>query len=285
MREWYSEIKKNLYLPVFLLSCLGVALICCFSEGYMSINGKHYTIMELLLFLHRETMLAEISLNRYEIWKQGIGTWSQLLFPLLLSIGYLVMLSCEKKTGFNRLLLTRENNIKYCVSKLLSAMISGGIIILCGYLLFGLIVYMRFPAVQEYSAEQLDYYMGIHPDFHEVLWIGKRCVGIFLYGMGVNVFAYFVSVWFTDQYILCCLPIMLKYILDRAVTKIVTDAMSHDWDTLLTLGSSLYLENLLNIDMPVSFGLTLLFVILLYLCGFFLMLYCLTKRGEDYGFE
>lgn len=284
MRSIISEIKRSLYLPLFILSCIGVVSVCCLSEGYISANGKSYTIMELLLFLRRDVMLTDISLNRYNIWICGIGTWFQLLLPFLLSIGYLYSVSSEKLSGFNRMLLTRETNIKYCVSKLMAAILSGGIILLVGYLLFGILVYMRFPSIYEYSMDKLELYMEMNPGFQEPVFCLIRCLRIFLYGMFINVFAYLVSIFFRDKYILICLPIMLKYIWGQGVMKLEIDAMNKGNDVVLNLCSGLRIESILNYSFS-SWRMTLLLIGLIYLIGFCLILYLLKTRGEGFGFE
>ena len=40
MHSIINEIKKSLYLPLFILACIGVVCVCCFSEGYISANGN-----------------------------------------------------------------------------------------------------------------------------------------------------------------------------------------------------------------------------------------------------
>lgn len=284
MHSIISEIKKSLYFPLFILSCIGVVCVCCFSEGYISANGKSYTIMELLLFLRSDVMLTDISLNRYNIWICGIGTWTQLLLPFLLSVGYLYNVSGEKQSGFNRMLLVRETNIKYCVSKLMAVILSGGIILLAGYLLFGILVYMRFPSVYDYSVDKLKLYMEMNPGFHEPAFCFIRCLRIFLYGMFINVFAYLVSIFFRDKYILICLPIMLKYIWGQGVMKLEIDAMNRESNAVLNLCSGLRIESILNYSVS-SCRITLLLISLIYLIGFCLTLYLLKKRGEGFGYE
>ncbi|MCH5254286.1 MAG: hypothetical protein J1F41_05125 [Lachnospiraceae bacterium] len=284
-----SEIKKSLYIPFFIISCVGVVFICLLSEGYTSASGKSYTIFELLLSLRRDVMFVDIFLNRYEIWMKGIGVWTQLLLPFLLSIGYLSVVSGEKQKGMNRLLLIRENNLKYSISKVFSAMLSGGIIMFVGYLLFGLVVYAKFPSIQEYSKNDLnrylEFYQGFHQDFHEVSFCFSRCVDVFLYGMCVNIFAYLVSIFFTDKYILFCLPIMLKYIWGQAVIKIELDAMNKGQETLLNLCAVFRVENILNRNSSVYWVTSLLFIFAVYLLGLHLHMYLLRKRGDGFGLD
>lgn len=282
-----SEIKKSLYIPFFIMSCFGVVFTCLLSEGYTSASGKSYTVLELLLFLRRDVMFVDIFLNRYEIWMKGIGVWTQLLLPFLLSVGYLSVVSEEKQTGMNRLILIRENNLKYSVSKVLSAILSGGIIMFVGYLLFGLIVYAKFPSIQEYPKDDLnrylEFYQNFHLGFHEIFFCFRRCADVFLYGMCVNIFAYLVSIIFTDKYILLCLPLMLKYIWGQAIAKIELDAMNKGQETLLNLCAVFRMETILNGNKSLYWGMSLLLIFAVYLLGLRLNIYLLRKRGD--GFE
>lgn len=285
MQSILCEIKKSMYFPFFLLSCLGTAFVCLLSEGFVSASGKSYMILELLLFLRKDAMLSDISLNRYDIWVQGIGTWTQLLLPFLLSIGYLYVISGERLSGAERFLFVRESHLKYSVSKTVSAMMSGGAIMLAGYLVFGLIVYAGFPAIQEYSAEQLGAYMEMNPGFSEGLFCIRRCIAAFLYGMCVNVFAYLAAIFFTDRYILLCLPLMLKYLLGQAVMKIEMNAMSQGKEKLLNICSGLRMENVMGINASAYWWGTLLILFGVYAGGLCLNIALLKKRGDGFGLE
>lgn len=284
MKSIICEIKKSLYIPFFGMSCLGVVLVCLLSEGYTSFSGKNYTIIELLL-LKKDVMLTDVNLNRYEIWNRGIGTWTQLLLPFLLSIGYLYVISGERQTGLNRLMLIREGNVRYGVSKVVSAMFSGGCIMLAGYVIFGLIVYAKFPSIYEYAAENINGYVELYPEFNECVLCFKRCIDIFIYGMSVNAFSFLVSIVFTDKYILLCLPVMLKYIWGQAILKVQIDAMSKGQDMILNLSSGLSPENILNGRHDYLWGISLALMLFVYMLGLCLNIYILKKKGDDFGFE
>lgn len=285
MRGILSEIKKSLYLPFCILSCIGVIFACAISEGHISGSGTSYTILELFLFVGRDILLTDVFLNRYAIWEHGIGTWVQIFLPLLLSISYLYAISAEKQTGFRRLMLIRENNIKYSISKLTAAMLSGGIILLIGYLLFGVLVWMKFPSIYEYPADQISSYMVLIPEFEESLFCFRRCIGIFLYGMCLNVFAYLVSVFFVDKYILICLPLMLKYAWEQVVLKLQVHALNKGSMEELSLYSGFRMETILNINDTDTWAFPLIFVLVLYLAGLGINMYLLKKREETFGFE
>lgn len=283
MRSVVGEIRKSLNPALFALSCLGVVLTCFINEGYTSASRTTYTILELFVFLDRDVMLTDVAMNSYDIWMGGIGAWTQILLPLLLSMGYLYTMSAEQQTGFKRLLLIRESKFKYSISKLLSAMISGGIIMLTGYLIFGLLVGMKFPSISEYPAEMTEWYLA--KGTGDVILALKRCAGVFLYGMCINVFAYLVSLFFTDKYILLCLPLMLKYIWGQVILKIESDAIAKGNDAFLDWCWVLRQEAVMNIDSSMYWLMSFAFFMLIYLGGFGLALYLLRKNGEGIGYE
>lgn len=285
-RAIISEIKKSLHPPLFIMSCLGTAIVCCFSECYTSGSGRTYTIAELLMFLGKEAMFADTALNRYDIWVRGIGVWTQLLLPFLLSAGYIHAISNEKQSGMERLVLVRENNLKYCVSKVLSAILSGGAVMLAGYILFGIIIFLKFPSIYEYPAGMAEGYFQMNPGFAEAGFCLQRCMGAFLYGMCMNSFAYAVSAVFTDRYILICLPLMLKYMWGQALMKIETGALLKGNNAVLNLCSGLHMESVLKINRPGFYwGITLVFALLVYMAGFCLTFFLLREKGEGFGFE
>ncbi len=285
MNSIRCEMKKSLYPPLFILSCIGVILACAVCEGYTSGSRTTYTILELFLFVGKDVLLTDVSLNRYEIWEHGLGMWVQIFLPLLLSIGYLYTISAEKQTGYERLLLLRENNRRYSISKLAAAMFSGGLILLTGYILFGVLIWMKFPSLYEYSPDQIQSYLALVPGFAEPLFCLRKCISVFLYGMCLNVFAYLVSIFFTDKYILICLPLLLRYVWEQIVLKLQLRALEQGSATGSRLCSGLRIETILTINYPGGWWGPLIVITLLYLSGFGISVYLLKKKGEGFGFE
>lgn len=186
MRSLLSEMKKNLYFPLLCLSCLGIVGICLLSECYMGENGKAYTIIEMICNMNREAMLENISLNRIEIWRIGLGLWTRLLLPCLLSVGYLYSLTGERECGALRLLLIRENNVRYSFYKIVSAMLCGGVVLFVGYAIFGLIVIFCFPSLDAYSTSEITDYVNLNMPDGVTVFIMKQCLNLFLYGVSLN---------------------------------------------------------------------------------------------------
>lgn len=279
------EIKKCMNIPFLIMSSICVAFVCCLSECYITADGKAFTIIEILLFTKADTLLTDVSLNRYEVWTRGIGYWTQILLPLLLSAGYLYVYSIEKQTKYNQFIIIRESKLLYCMSKMISIMVSGFVVMLMGYLLFFCIVYFKFPSISDFSEQEKESYLGLHQSFNEENLIISRFLKISLYGLCLNSFSYLISVFFVDRYILICLPIMLKYILTQLISKIEIDAINNNSEKILMCCSYFKMESLLNDDHDIKIIFYIIFPAIIYIMGFLFNFFMMKSKEGETGFE
>ena len=100
--------------------------------------------------------------------------------PMLLSMGYILLLSEERRNGQIRFHILRSGNWKYCISKVCSGALAGGIVFLIGYALFGLLLVMRFPSVRTFPIEEQEIFL-LGSSIGIVIM--KKLIGAFLYGM------------------------------------------------------------------------------------------------------
>lgn len=211
MRKIFIEITKCLTGSFFGVGVLSVISMCMISNGYMFENRTGWTIGELFIRGDRELYLTDVSMSAWKIWQAGLGTWTGILLPLALGFGYIYSLGEEGKTGNTKFLLVRESKFSYCASKMVACMVAGGIILLIGYGIFGLSVFARFPKLEDYGEGAEIFFGGEIKGNLMVGEILRRCMDVFLYGVGVNVFAFGVTIFFRDKYVTMCFPIMISY--------------------------------------------------------------------------
>lgn len=284
MRVVSYEIKNSLNFRFSLPSAAAIALICGLSECYTSASGRTFTIIELFLGASKDALLMDPMLNRYYVFSCGIGSWTQLLLPLVLAASYLYVYSNERKENYNRILLIREGKLRYCFGKLISIMLSGAVIMLVGSFLFFCMVYLKFPALDEYSAEQIQTYMVLGAGWGETGAAAVRFLKFAIYGACTNAFAYVASAFFTDKYILICLPIMSKYVLMQIASRLLTDAISCGDEHLMQMGYYLTPENIL-MDGVGNIIPYVVVPVAVYLLGFVISYVSLKIKGEGIGFE
>ncbi len=234
-----GEIKKNCYLPFSLISVFGTAFTCLLSYCYTDEKRTSYTVLQA--FFSDEVPRETIPF--LEVWKDGIGTWSFLLLPFLLSVGYLYVTASEQKSGSLRFSLIREGNIRYCLTKTLSHMLCGGMFMVLGYLLYGLLCLPFFPLLSAFPAEEAAYHLGLLGIRSVPVFLAVRLFGVFFYGMFMNLFSYLVSVFFSDTYILLCLPMMLSYIYSSVLGALESRWMDSGKEKALERTQLFHMEN------------------------------------------
>ena len=268
------EFKKNIYVPYIFIEIIGIIILCLSATGETDMNGKQISIFSLIFQeLPANTDVLKSALS---LWQAGIGGWLVVFAPMLLSMGYILLISEERRNGQIRFHILRSGNWKYCISKLCSGALAGGIVFLIGYALFGLLMLVRFPSIRTFSAEE-----------QEILLMGssisvviiKKLIGAFLYGMFGSVFGIGVAIVFRDKYMLVCLPFMINYIYQQILTKMATDAMAAEAYERLTWIETFQSENIMNISLGWNWFLSVILMLAIY-AVLSVIFYRCVKRGD-----
>ena len=268
------EFKKNIYVPYIFIEIIGIIILCLSATGETDMNGKQISIFSLIFQeLPANTDVLKSALS---LWQAGLGGWLVVFAPMLLSMGYILLISEERRNGQIRFHILRSGNWKYCISKLCSGALAGGIVFLIGYALFGLLMLVRFPSIRTFSAEE-----------QEILLMGssisvviiKKLIGAFLYGMFGSVFGIGVAIVFRDKYMLVCLPFMINYIYQQILTKMATDAMAAEAYERLTWIETFQPENIMNISLGWNWFLSVILMLAIY-AVLSVIFYRCVKRGD-----
>ena len=269
-----AELKKISFIPYLILSISGIVLLCLSATGETDMSGKQISIFSLMF--QEQQANTDISKSALALWQAGIGGWLVVFAPMLLSMGYILLISEERRNGQIRFHILRSGNWKYCISKLCSGALAGGIVFLIGYALFGLLMLVRFPSIRTFSAEE-----------QEILLMGsnisvviiKKLIGVFLYGMFGSVFGIGVAIVFRDKYMLVCLPFMIKYIYQQILAKMAMDAMAAEAYERLTWIETFQPENIMNISFGWNWFLTVILMLAIY-AVLSVIFYRCVKRGD-----
>ncbi len=269
-----AELKKLSFIPYLILSISGIVLLCLSATGETDMSGKQISIFSLMF--QEQQANTDISKSALALWQAGIGGWLVVFAPMLLSMGYILLISEERRNGQIRFHILRSGNWKYCISKLCSGALAGGIVFLIGYALFGLLMLVRFPSIRTFSAEE-----------QEILLMGsnisvviiKKLIGVFLYGMFGSVFGIGVAIVFRDKYMLVCLPFMIKYIYQQILAKMAMDAMAAKAYERLTWIETFQPENIMNISLGWNWFLTVILMLAIY-AVLSVIFYRCVKRGD-----
>lgn len=240
MQSLINELKKNCYLPFCFISVFGTAFTCLLSHCYTDEKQTSYTVVQAII---SDEVPREI-LPLLEVWKEGIGIWSFILLPFLLSIGYLFVTASEQRSGNIRFTLVREGTIRYCLTKMLGHMLCGGIFMVLGYLLYGLICLPFFPFLSAFPADEMAYHLEMLGIKSIPVFIAIRLFCVFFYGIFMNLFSFLVSVLFSDTYILLCLPMMLSYIYSSVIGALESGMFDSGNEKLLRVIQLFHMDNI-----------------------------------------
>ncbi|MCM1167742.1 MAG: hypothetical protein NC401_17280 [Ruminococcus sp.] len=225
-----------------------------FSELYRTSQGDTKTVIEMFIEYSRNAMLADTQLCSYNVFAAGLNGWLTMFVPVIVSISAVGICVDERKSGMWRFALHRTGRVKYGISGGLFILLSGGLVLLCGYGLFGILAAIMFPPLSEFPAESADFFREItfwqwSAMLEIYRWGGlplcaaARLAEAFFYGAVCSSAAMLLSAVSENKYVVICTPFFLKYGLCQLATalsyKAVEDPMNID-ASLLTLANTVH---------------------------------------------
>ena len=219
-KSLYTELKKNLYLPYFLLGIVLVLVFCLMTDAVKGNDGKNYSVFEIILLSKRLRFKEDIQFSWVSIWGKGFGAWLKLIVPALVSLGFVLNNTEEKQAEHRYFLYSRESRLRYVISKLFGAALSAGFIFAVSNMLFGLIMLAFFPASSAYSEDLRTIIKMLYGNDSVSVHMLKVFFGSFMYGMYASCFTIFLSIFVSDRYVLLSIPVLFQYAADISVKKI-----------------------------------------------------------------
>lgn len=238
-----TEFRKVVISPYFLIGVLAFALMCFTSPAYMDFSVmKQISIFEML------TMPDLRQAENYEfsaqyVCSKGFGTWIVQFLGIIVAFPFVKVLCEERRCSEKRYIICRTGIFRYSLSKFLSAIFSAAILCTLGYLLFSTAVYLLFPGIGEFPAEQVQMLASFRISYLKLL------IETVIMGMGMSVLPFLTCVFTTNQYFCICVPFLLQYIQLTAANKLFIDGFENypKWQQTLiqaiypaSLGSLVY---------------------------------------------
>lgn len=221
-----SDMNKAILSYGFLL-CIGVTFLLCFTASvYTNNSGKEFSSIEILI---EKEKYKSFSLTYTQILNNSLSPYLTLFLPVLSSIPF-VTYFCAERVGSMRFSITRTGKYIYCVSKFISALLSSGLAVMLGFILYSLVIILNFPPENV-----------VFPD------IVKMYIGMGLYGMVSVLPAFFLSSFIKNKYMICCFPFIFMYFYYTIVSKIQDMLRANEKYEILTKIIFLYPNELKNI--------------------------------------
>lgn len=201
-------------------ACVLLMLVLCFTaRAYDDIaENKSYSVIGVLAEFSREEMLANSSFSAYQILSCVSSGWLSLFIPIIAAFPLMPLICDGRESKSVRYSAFRSTKFSFSTGNFLTAMISGGLALLCGFALFAVSVYTLFPNISEYSPELIEsaewWISGTYPLFEKYGYpylVALDFVEMFLYGALSAVPALIMTAFMKNKYLVLCIPFFLKY--------------------------------------------------------------------------
>ncbi len=222
LRYCKVNLQKVFTSPGFYLCVLFTVILCFTSEGYIDyVENKTYSVLGVWLAFSREEMLTNTGMSAYQMLSKVTGGWLPTFIPIVAAFPLLPLLCDEGISKNVRYSVHRETKESFVAGRFLTAMISGGFAVLCGFALFAAAVYLMFPKVGAYAPELREtaewWIAGTYPLFPKFGYpylVVMDFVEMFLYGAFFAVPALLVSAFLKNKYFVLCIPFFFKYLVN-----------------------------------------------------------------------
>lgn len=249
------DLCKSIINIGFFAAMIITVILCFTADVYTdSSNEKVYSVFEAIFVLDKSVISSEISMASVIIFSKALTGFIRLFMPIIAAFPFVVSFCSERNSGFMRFAIARSGKNVYCISKFFSAVISGGLAVTLGVLLFGIAAAVLFSPLSNYDAGT-ELLSIIIPSGVPITVI-KVFVSAFVYGATAVLPAFFLSAFCRNPYIITCIPFLLTYVLDTALNKLNSAYIENgDYDKIKAL-MPFYPDSLAQIIGGERFGTT-----------------------------
>jgi len=232
LRYCKVNLRKIVTSPGFYLCILFTLVLCFTAEAYTDYGeNKVYSVIGAWFRFTKEEMLLHTELSAYQMLRKATGGWLATFLPIIAAFPMLPIL-CDESTSKNvRYSAHRGTRTSFIAGRCLTAMLSGGLAVLCGFALFAGGGFLMFPSIGEYAPELREmsewWIAGTYPLFSKFGYsylVLLEFVEMLLYGAFYAVPALMVSAFLKNKYFVLCIPFFFKYMANYIHTGLTVNA-------------------------------------------------------------
>ncbi|MBR5512379.1 MAG: hypothetical protein IKV85_00145 [Ruminococcus sp.] len=233
LRFMIVNLRKVMTSVGFYACVLLTVLLCFTAQAYYDIaENRNYSVIGVLSEFTREEMLTDSQFSAYQILSCISSGWLSLFIPIIAAFPLMPLICDERESKYVRYSAFRSTKFSFSTGNFFTAMMSGGLAVLCGFALFAVSVYMLFPNISEYSSELKEsaewWISGTYPLFSKLGYsylIALDCLEMFLYGALSAIPALIMTAFMKNKYLVLCIPFFLKYLVMQLHTGIMRKAV------------------------------------------------------------
>lgn len=198
---FWEETKRTLGNRTFLALIIAVIFLCMLMPIGKSDNTMTNSFI-ILFFMNDKAILQESGLVFSSVTGQITGAYFHMFMPLIVGLTVLPVLSEDWESGRSRYVLIKCGKIKMLIGKLLSACISGGFVMFCGYFFMAIVLYAKL-------------------EHDIVFWtLAASYGGVFVHGAVCAIWCFLVSGIVRNPYLLACIPYIFLWFVERKINSL-----------------------------------------------------------------
>lgn len=251
-----QDLNKTVINGGFIAAALITCVLCFTANAYTDMsNEKTYSVFEAIFTLDKTVVNSNYSFASIVIFQKALSGYITMFIPIIVAFPFMVSFCAERNNGLMRFTITRTGKYRYYFSKFFAAFLSGGFAVLIGVILFGVCVVMIFPQLSSYevSADDLAWLL---PSTTAKAIIKMLCAA-FLYGAVSTLPAFFLGSFCKNPYIITCLPFMLNYVWNTALSKATLKGFENGDFEIYDKVAAFYPDGIANISHMTEFNKTM----------------------------
>ena len=224
------QLKKLFCSPLFYCAAVTLTVLLMLSPvRYNSDSGNSESVIYCILnysFDELSNKSLFYCFSFYSVFNSATYSNTVSMFiPILAAIGAVNVFADERNSKIKRLIVVRTGHKKYIFSNIIFFMISGGLVCLLGYGLFGLIISFFFPHINDYPPELIQgslSYCSLYKSMGINAVYTVKLLLYFIYGMTLTLPALVLVSFLKNKYLIVCIPFFLKYALNNISNALIS---------------------------------------------------------------
>ena len=285
-------IIRKIITNIGFFGCVLFTVVLCFSAIIYTdtVKNDNYSVITSLMNFDRSFMLGDTSFCAQSIVLKGADGWLPMFIPIISAFAFIPLICDEHEAKSVRFEIFRTSKLSFHASRFVTSLLCGGLAVVIGYLIFAGLVFLMFPHLESYTAQQQEMFFEsmrfAYPEMSRGLAVPllKTLGSVFMYGVFWAMPAMLLTAVVRNKYIVMCVPFFLKYALGQLCQKLQAQAVSdiqHTDMKLLELTGVIHPDSLAHLPQSAQKCSVLVFSGVLVISAFALYLFLQVRRLDS----
>jgi len=216
-RSTFQKLRRMMCSVGFWIAILLIVIITITSDAYTDLSGAKYSMLTILFHFDEAVRVQNgIDVQSLFMWINATFSMYGMLFAAL---SYASVLCEEQKYGVRRYLLFKEGKWIHTLSNALASMLSSGLVFLIGTGIIIAFLYGNYPLKSEVDEWEFEAWLNyraqsapwLYESFGEYADSIQLLSGVFLYGIFCGFIGFACAAFFSNVYLLTCIPFFVGY--------------------------------------------------------------------------